>query len=191
MSIHIVKVIFTCPESALFGTSSFLGMISIPSGSVTPSSIFLSPSLWAANLQGSHRISGIKSPDFSMIFPEFSGIFQLWRKAEMTHHPLKNMVFIFKCGLHTTPYSHTFTTNNSTKFMHCSITARIKCVWCTEFFPWFFQKVFSNSLIFPWFWPFFQIPWFFQVWKMLSPFSRFSRFFPDGGNPGRSLRPRR
>ncbi len=47
--------------------------------------------------------------------------------------------------------------------MHCSITARIKRMWCTEFFPWFFQKALSNSLIFPWFLPFFQFHGFFQV----------------------------
>ncbi len=61
MSIHIVKVIFTCPESALLGTSSFLRTIIIPSCSVTfnlSGHIFVgcqslgSPASWVNNLSG-------------------------------------------------------------------------------------------------------------------------------------------
>ncbi len=51
----------------------------------------------------------------------------------------------------------------------------------------------QNSMIFPWcilkfhdfsmIWHIFQIPWFFQVWKMILPFSRIPWFFHDAGNP--------
>ncbi len=41
------------------------------------------------HIQDSHRISRIKFPDFSMIIPEFSTIFQHWREAKMTCDYLK------------------------------------------------------------------------------------------------------
>ncbi len=47
-----------------------------------------------------------------------------------------------------------------------------------------FSMIFHDPfMFFPWFWPFSQIPQFFQVWKMLFSFSRFSMIFHDAGNP--------
>ncbi len=47
----------------------------------------------------------------------------------------------------------------------------------------FSRLIFLNSMIFPGFLGFFQIPWFFQVWKKFFFIFQVSMIFPEAGNP--------
>ncbi len=51
------------------------------------------------------------------------------------------------------------------------------CLKSLSKFHDFSRSIFSKSMIFSGFWGFFQIPWYFQVWKKVFSFSRFPWFF--------------
>ncbi len=108
--------------------------------------------------------------DFSRIFQDFQAL--MWSRNDPS--PTKMTWFLF-LNVASIPALTASLSPPTFSILHCSIRTRIKHVWHTEFIPWFFQKIFSNSLIFPWFWPFFQIPWIFP--GLENAFTIFQVFF--------------